>query len=130
MYSMLSHHPSLQNHYIISVHFQVVNRNQATSQSNAGSSAGHPSLLRNFQSSPAPTHGGHGGGLTLGSPRGGIGARRQGRNLNLRDIIGDGGGGASGAGLGAGVPQQTEDVPMRRDPPVSGSPFSNFDKIV
>lgn len=75
-------------------------------------------------------HGGPSGGSALALPRGGIGARRQGRNLNLRDIIGDGGGGASGAGLGAGVPQQTEDVPMRREPPVTGSPFSNFDKIV
>lgn len=64
--------------------------------------------------------------------RGGIGARRRGGpNLKLQDIVGDGGGGASGAGLGAGVPQQsTEDIAMRRATPAISSPFANFDKIV
>ncbi|KAH8119116.1 kinase-like domain-containing protein [Phellopilus nigrolimitatus] len=90
--------------------------------------AQHPGLLRTFQSSPAPT--GQQGGPALG--RAGLAAKRNRPNFNIRDIIGPegpgGGGGASGAGLGAGVPQ--EDVPMRRAPPMSGSPFSNFDKIV
>ncbi|KAL5523707.1 WIS1 [Sanghuangporus baumii] len=81
--------------------------------------ADHPGLLRNFQSSPAPNHG----------PRGGLAGRRAAPKFNIRDIIGpEGGGGADGAGLARGVPPQ--EVPVRRPPAVTGSPFSNFNKIV
>ncbi|EJD02889.1 kinase-like protein [Fomitiporia mediterranea MF3/22] len=106
--------------------------NRANQQSSAANASGavhqpaaHPGLLRNFQSSPPPP----------GSPpsaRSGLAARRTRPNFNIRDIIGpEGGGGASGAGLGQGVPLAARDeMPVRRPPAGSGSPFSNFDKIV
>ena len=81
----------------------------------------HPGLLRNFQSAPAPPN------------RQTIGNKRHRPGFRLSDIVGpDGvpGGGASAAGLGAGVPQD-DDMPPRRPPPgLTSSPFSNFDKIV
>ena len=101
---------------------QMANRaNQQSPGAGAGpGSPSHPGLLRSFQSAPA----GQGG---IG--RGGLAAKRNRPNFNIHDIIGsDGGGGASGAGLGAGVPDSRE-LP-RRPPAMAGSPFSNFDKIV
>lgn len=98
--------------------------NRANQQSpGAGAAASgttsHPGLLRTFQSAPA----GPGG---IG--RGGLAAKRNRPNFNIHDIIGpNGGGGASGAGLGAGVPDNRE---LPRRPNMGGSPFSNFDKIV
>ncbi|KAI5123048.1 hypothetical protein M0805_000483 [Coniferiporia weirii] len=86
-------------------------------------SSTRPSLLHSFQSAPVPPMPAT---STLG--RGGLAAKRQRPGFNIRDIIGDG---ASGAGLGAGVPRPSQDdVPARKAPPVTGSPFSNFDKIV
>lgn len=76
----------------------------------------HPGLLRNFQNSPSPG-------------RGGLAGRRAAPKFNIRDIIGpDGGGGADGAGLARGVPPT--EMPARRPPAATGSPFSNFNKIV
>ncbi|PAV18757.1 kinase [Pyrrhoderma noxium] len=83
-----------------------------------------PALLRNFHTTPATQP-------FIG--RGGLAAKRNRPNFNIRDIIGPEGtgGGASNAGLGMGIPQsQREETPLRRPPPVTGSPFSNFDKIV
>ena len=63
---------------------------------------------------------------------GGIAGRRK-ANLNLRDILGpDGIAGSdsmNNAGLGSGVPQSTDAVPMRRNN-FTASPFENFEKIV
>lgn len=83
-----------------------------------------PALLRNFHTTPATQP-------FIG--RGGLAAKRNRPNFNIRDIIGPEGtgGGASNAGLGMGIPQsQREETPLRRPPAVTGSPFSNFDKIV
>ena len=98
---------------------------------NAHISPPHP-VLRAAQSAPglptpfsAPRPGGPG-------PLGGIAARRRpNSDLKLSHIIGapPGGGGTSGAGLGAGRPQGNDDTPVRR-PNFTGTPFSNFDKIV
>jgi mitogen-activated protein kinase kinase len=64
--------------------------------------------------------------------RGGMSNRRMKPGFTLRDIDPSvfPTGGAIGAGLGAGRPSISSDAPRRPSAANSGSPFSNFSKIV
>jgi len=93
-----------------------------------GARISQPSRL---PSSPAPNG--------LRSPMGGLAAKRARPGFKLSDITGDsdgrpppiGGGGVGGAGLGPGRPSLADEpMPGGRPPPPSGTPFSNFRKIV
>ncbi|KAI0268744.1 kinase-like protein [Gloeopeniophorella convolvens] len=107
--------------------------NRASQSPNVDAAAA--ALKRTSLGPPTPHMRPSPGGLAPRSPPAfsspGMAVRRNKPGFKLSDITGEQepGGGAAGAGLGAGVPTDAE-WPPRRPAVASGTPFSNFGKIV